>query len=364
MHLINLSINRIIIHQIFQRKADGSVVLPVQSHEFTKFSSSAMETFKSRVTDALGEGSRAVQMEIVSKGPSHLPSLIDNMVGQDDKNFSVSSFDIATKLTTAQQMKSIPGGIVVIFSGTYGAASKKFLGIIKAEIHSGYEKEVSKTTKEISLKFVEEVLLTPSNKLYKTAGFFERSKYDKKTNDLNKKWLVMVSDYQISVTDGKAAAKYFYQSFLGCGYPQTSAKTTKEFYEATSEFIADMDVSDEKKTDLFNALSTYLKVDTSSTISPDDFGGKYFDLNTQDAYTSYIEDCGLPTTAFTKDLAHIESKLKLRKISFSSNVKITAPLDKFKNLIVIEEIEGDLTEAGEPAQWTKVIVKDRIVHQE
>ncbi|WP_432729937.1 hypothetical protein [Klebsiella oxytoca] len=37
----------------------------------------------------------------------------------------------------------------------------------------------------------------------------------------------MISDYQISKADGKAAAQYFYQHFLGCGYPETSARTTK-----------------------------------------------------------------------------------------------------------------------------------------
>jgi len=364
MQLLNLSIDRIIIHQIYQKDDEGNEVKPTQSHEFTRFEQSALEAFKARVTDALGEGSNAVQMEIVNQEPEDLVSLVNHMTSQDDESFSVSSYDIAKKLTKAQQTRSIPGGIVVVFSGTQGPHRKKFLGIIKAEIHSAYEKQTNPKTNEISLKFVEEVLLTPGTRLYKTAGFFEKASTVESSTCLNDKWVVMISDSQISKTDGKAAARYFYSSFLGCGYPQTSARTTKEFYDSSSSFIRALDVPETKKNDLLNALTTYLKVDTSSTISSSDFASKYFDTDIQDEFTNHMEDSGLPTTAFTKDIEHIESKLKVRKIRFSKKVNITAPSDAFKELITFESIEGDPDESGVPSEWTKVIIKDRVTQLE
>ncbi len=365
MHLLNFNVNRIIIHQVYRRNQDGNKVPPTQSHEYTNFEQSAMEAFKTRVKDALGEGSKAIQMEIANQEPNDLPTLIDQIIDQDAETFATSSCDIAKKLTDAQQTKSIPGGIVVVFSGVQGNPSKKFLGIIKAEVHSGYEKEVNKRTNEISLKFVEELLLTPGTRLYKTAGFFEKSTYDESSSDLNDKWAVMISDYQISKAEGKAAAQYFYSDFLGCGYPQTSARTTKLFYESTSLFIDELGVSEANKSNLINALTTYLKVDTSSTISASEFAEKYFDdIDIQDAFTSYMKDSGLPDNAFTKDIEHIESKLQFRKVNFRSNVKITAPSETFKELITIETIEGDPDESGSPAEWTKVIIKDRIIKQE
>jgi|SRR3989344_224654 len=365
MELGNLVIDRIIIHQIYRRDEDGNKVTATRSHDYTRFDSTAMEAFKSRVRDALGEGSKAVQMEIVSQEPEDLSSIIDQMVDLSPVDFAVSSYEIAKKLTDAQKSKAIPGGIVVVFLGRQGHPAKKFLGIIKAEIHSAYEKEVNQQTNEISLKFVEEVLLTPGTKLYKTAGFFEKNNAGTGTDDLNDKWAVMVSDYQINQADGKAAAKYFYADFLGCGYPQTSARTTKQFYEATSDFISLMDIGPSEKNDLLNALTTYLKVDTSSSISSLDFASRYFDdIDTQDAFTSYMEDEGIPTTAFTKDIAHIEGKLKFRKISFGGNVRIIAPSQAFKDLVVIEPIDGGLDESGSPVEWTKVIIKNKVVQQE
>lgn len=365
MHLLNFDINRIIIHQVYRRDLNGNKIPPTQSHEYTNFEFSAMQEFKSRVKDAIGEGSKAVQMEIVNQEPNDLPRLIDQLVEKDDEAFAVYSYDLAKKLTDAQQTKSIPGGIVVVFSGTQGSHSRKLLGIIKAEVHSGYEKEINEETNEISLKFVEELLLTPGTRLYKTAGFFEKAGYDGKSHDLNDRWAVMVSDYQIGKTEGKAAAHYFYSDFLGCGYPQTSARTTKLFYENTCKFILSMAVSEEKKNGLFNALTTYLKVDTSATISSSDFAEKYFDnIDTQDSFTAFMKGSGIPQNAFTKDLEHIEKKLQYRRINFRRNVKIVAPSEAFMELITIESIEGDIDETGSPAEWTKVVIKDRIVKQE
>jgi nucleoid-associated protein YejK len=363
MQLLNLSIDRIIIHQIYRRDEDGNKVTPKQSHEFTRFDESAMEEFKSRVRDALGEGSKAVQMKIHSQDKKDIPKIVDVIINQDDETFPASSFDFAKKLTDAQHKKNIPGGIVVVFTGMQGHPQRKFLGIIKAEIHSAYEKEENSETKEISLKFVEEVLLTPGTRLYKTAAFFEKP-YDGIPDDLNDKYAVMISDYQIGKADGKAAAQYFYSDFLGCGYPETSARTTKSFYDAASKFIMGLELEAEKKSDLYNALTTYLKVGMSSTISSEEFASSYFDLDTQDDFKSHMEDSGLPMTAFTKDIEHIESKLKYRRVNFSKNVKITAPSDVFKDYVVIESINGDLDEAGTPQIWTRVTVKDRITQQE
>ena len=338
--------------------------MPTQSHEYTNFDSAAMEAFKARVIDAIGEGSKAVEMEIVDQEVTHLPKLVDNMIEKNDDDFASASYDIAQKLADAQRFKNIPGGIVVVFRGTQGPRSKKFLGIIKAETYSGYQKEVDAITNEISLKFVEEVLLTPSNRLYKTATFFQKPSGISDGSNLNVKWTVMISDSQISKADGKAAAQYFYQDFLGCGYPNTSARITKKFHEETSKFILEIEVSEEDKNDYLNALTSYLKMDTSSTISSTEFAHQYFDdVDLQDSFTSYMKSAGLPAAAFTKDIEHIKSKLQYRNIRFRGDVKITAPSQAFKDLIVVETIDGNPDETGTPAKWTKVTIKERIIEQ-
>lgn len=364
MQLLNLNVDRIIIHQIFKRDQDGNVVNPARSREYTLFEDSAMENFRSRVTDALGEGSKAVAMQIFEQDAGKVPALIDRMIVQDEETFAVSSYDLAKKLADAQHSKGIPGGIVVVFTGKHGPNQKKIFGIIKAEVHSGYEKIVDDETGRISLKFVEEVLLTPGTRLYKTAGFYEKAECPEAVSDLNDKWAVMVSDHQINKADGKFAAQYFYSSFLGLCYPQTSARTTKTFYESSKKFIITLDVPPEKKSDLLNALNTYLKVEESSIVSASEFASRYFNENIQDQFCAYMEEQGIPTTAFTKDAELIKNSLKVRKVKFRSKVNITGPQEAFNDLITIDTIDGDVDESGFPAEWTRVIIKDRISEQE
>ena len=361
MEIIKLKINQIMIHQIFQRDPDGNKIDPSRSTEFIKFDSDAMDTFKLRFVNAIGSDSKAVPMTIVNQESTDLAPMVDRVSGANDADFIDESYNIANKLADAQTRKNLPGGIVVVFRGTYGATPKKFVGIMKAEIHSAYEKKVNVISQEITLKYVEEALLTPATKLYKTAAFLERSS-EAEGDDLNNKWNVLVSDSQISQTDGKAAAQYFYANFLGCGYPESSARTTKKYYEATAEFLNDLDVSEEKRNDLHNALVSYLKYENTEIINPTEFANRYFETDVRDSYSEFLEENELPTTSFTKDINHISGQLKTRKLSFKKNVKLSAPSEVFKDLIDIEIINED--EVGQEVNWTKIIVKDEIVSQE
>ena len=363
MQLQNLSIDRIIIHQIFQRDENGKTD-PIQSHEYIKFDKPAMDAFKKRVVDALGEGSKSVCMQIIEQKGGSLPKLIDNIIDQDDESFAVSSYDVAKKLNDSQQSRSIPGGIVVVFTGKHGFSKKSIFGIIKADMYSGYEKYRNPETNEISLNFVEEILLTPASKLYKTAAFFERAEYKGTGEDLNDKWMVLISDFQISKSNGKAAAKYFHYDFLGCGYWDDDARLTKRFYDSTSTFIRELEMPVDEKSDCFNALAIYLKVDTSPTINVSTFSDSYFHVDMKDDFINYMEEKGVPLTSFSKNITHIKNNLKFRKVSFGNQIKITAPPDTFKESIVIKTIDGTPDELGIPQKWTNVVIKDIIVQQE
>lgn len=361
MEIINLKIHRIMIHQIFQRDEEGNKVKPTQSYDFVEFDDDALITFKSRFINAIGSDSKAVQMDILNQDKTDLPIIIEQISTADEDDYKSLSYDIANKLADAQVRRNLSGGIVVVFKGTYGATPKKFVAIMKAEIHSAYEKLIDPITKKITLKYVEEALLTPATRLYKTAGFFHTG-FSGETDDLNDKWDVFISDSQINQTDGKASAHYFYSIFAGCGYPETSARTTKQFYDATCEFFDNLDISPVEKNDLRNTLVSYLKTEKSSVVNPTEFASRLFDVETCDSYSEFLEEKNLPTNAFTKDTQHIKTKLSTRKLSFGNSIKITAPSEAFEDVIDIEKIEENSD--GEPVNWTKVIIKGEIVSQE
>jgi hypothetical protein len=325
----------------------------------------ALEEFKSRVVWALGEDSRAVEMEIVSQSNAgDLAQIVDTLIDFNDADFVVGSYDVATKLADAQTRRDIPGGIVAVFTGTHGANATRFLGIIKADIYTAYKKTENPQTNEISLELVKEALLTPATKLYKTAGFFERPNLDQDIEDLNEKWEVYVSDYQVNPVAGKEAAKYFYSIFLGCNHPASSAKTTREFYTHTTEYIRELDVDEDRRTNLYNGLNSYLKATVSVTASTRDFAEQYLEPEHHDNYRNYMVDQGVPNTAFAKDLAHIEKQLNKRIVKFRRKIKITAPSDVFEEMVEIEEIDGERDETGAIPKWTRVTIKDSVLDQE
>lgn len=363
MSLINLSVDRIIIHQIFQKTSD-KFIPPVKSKDYTNFAPSAMSDFEARVIQSLGTDSKAVTMKILDqKNHQDLPYLVNSCVDESNTDFIESSYQIAEKLARAQFDKSsaISGGIVVVFTGKQGHPQKRLLGIIKAELHSGYEKHQDPITGQISLKHIQDLLLTPNSKLFKTVGFCENLSYDPASTDLNDKWTPLIFDSQISKADGKVSAEYFYRKFAGCGYLESNARTTKQFFDVTKKFIFQLDKPSEEKYELLNALTTYLKVDKSSAVDPTDFAEKYFDTDTCDNYRNHLIDNQIPTSSFIKDIEHIQSQLKLLKYTFSNNVKLEADPEIFKQDVIVTPIKGEKDENGHIPDWTQIIVKSKLI---
>ncbi len=156
---------------------------------------------------------------------------------------------------------------------------------------------------------------------------------------------------------------YFYELFLGCAFPSDAAFMTKAFFEHTRTFIRNLDVTAEKRGDLLTSLFTYLKVDNAPTIDLNTFADSYLPKASRDSYRDYMQANKLPLTAIPKDIAEIASKLRMRKLVFSQNIRLTAPPEAFKDMIDIETIEG--TGRGkERPQWTRITIRDQIRDQE
>lgn len=364
MQFINPTIDRIIIHQIFKREKDKrKPILPVKSTEYTDFDDVAMADFRSRVTEALGENTKAVEMDIKEQDEGSLSRLINTAFDEHDDDFIDSSFEIAEMLHRAQNNASYPGGIVVVFTGTCNIPNANFVGIIKAEIHSAYQKHKNPNTNKITLQYIKEVLLTPSARLYKTAAFLQKKNYELNADDLNKNWEVWVSDYQINQSEGKAAAKYFYDKFLGLKYPNTNASKTKIFFEASKEFIFSLEINAEEKNDYINALISYIKVNTSSIISPIEFSESYLKEEIREDFIEKLEDSGLTRSNFHKDIDHIKNSLKQRKVFFNNDIKLTASPEIFKEKISLKTIDGTPDNRGNTPEWTQIIIKEKIINQ-
>lgn len=362
MSFENLTINRVVVHEIHKRSDDRGIVAPTYGVALVTLEREAMGALCERINSALGSAARCMELDIIQAGEGSAISIARDLIDADDTLFVQRSRAVADALTSAQTRRDLPGGVLVVFTGVAGHPAKRIAGAIKAETHNGFTRRAG-VGGAISLQFLKDLLLTPQTKLYKIGLFWEQEA--PAVGALPAGWRAFIYDHQISASDKLTAAQYFYEGFLGCAFPETSARRTREFHDYTKDFIQKLDWPQERKADLHNALVTYLKVDQSATVQVSAFAQTYLpDAGLRDEYTQFMTGREFPQNAIVKDLSDVSTSLKYRKVIFSGDVKITAPAEKFKELVRMRVIEGETDAHGQVPKWTEVIIRDHIRAQE
>jgi 37-kD nucleoid-associated bacterial protein len=334
----NLRMKRLITHEVFERKTDGDIATPKCSNKLTQLNDTGMETLRTRIVDAVGNNSYSLELDIKNTNEGSTFEVATRILDSDDEAFIKHSKEVARLLADAQKSRRIPGGVLVVFDGTVGAKNNRFIGLIKAETHEGFSKKDNEN--ELSIEFISNLLLTPSQKLFKI-GFFIEISHDSLGQDKRayEDFQAFVYDRNMTRTDSQQAAIYFYDGFLGCKVSDTSKVLTKTFYKTAKDFIQEKVVV-EKQVDTMTALVTYLRVDQSATISPSDFADRYLDQNTRDDFLNHLTSEHFPSASVAKDLTLIDRTLRDRKLRFSSDVKLEAPSENFNESIELIE-QGD-----------------------
>jgi nucleoid-associated protein YejK len=350
----NLRIVRVVIHQVHKRLQDRQIVQPSYGSTLTSLGQEDTHALQDRLVAALGSSARCMEMEIASVGAGSALDLAKRLADSDDLLFIAQSCEAADMLAHAQTRLTIPGGIVIVVSGQLSAPAKRFIGIIKAEPHSGF---AFNNDGELSLEYLTNLVLTPEARLYKIGVFVENNPQAHSGNG----WRAFVYDDLMTAANREGAAQYFYETFLGCNIPYNSARQTKKFFELTKEFVSKLEIPDDQKIDLNTGLYTYLKVDQSPTVDIATFANRFLKgAPLHDAYANFMERRGFPKVAVSKDLSEIKGQLQRRKVVFNSALQLSGPAEQFAQLVTVESIEGDMAENGMRPEWTRIIIRDRI----
>ncbi|RXG90634.1 hypothetical protein EAS62_26550 [Bradyrhizobium zhanjiangense] len=351
----NLSVTRVIIHQVFKRKADRQIQQPRYGAALQALGPEDTAALEDRIVSALGSPSRCMGMSLLVAGAGSAFQLARALADCDDALFVHHSRQMANLLAHAQERIDLPGGIVVVFSGSMGHPAQRIMGVIKAEAHSGFS---FPDTGVLALTFLRNLVLTPGQKLYKMGVFVEVDPNQSNATSGNG-WEAFL--YDETAIERNKAAQYFYSTFLGLGIPVDSAQQTKSFYELTKKFITDLDVPEARKVELNTGLFSYLKVEQTPTIDRSTFATRFFATpEAQDAFTKYMDKNNFPAGAINKDISQIASLLRRRNFVFASDVRLSVPADSFEDLVKIEPIEGEPSADGSIPQWTKITVRDRL----
>jgi hypothetical protein len=337
--LTNLRIEKIIAHQIFTRSVTRDIVPPKYSHDFTQLDPSGLSTFQDRIVDTVGNESYCIEMSIAQEEPTNTYGICCQLLEADNTTFKSLSNQLANKLTQSQSSRKIPGGIMVIFTGLVGNLNKRYIGIIKAEIHGGFS--IQEINDNLLLKYLSDLLLTPQQKLYKIALFIEVNRPANPELRTPGDFSVLVYDHNMTRFETRQAAQYFYEAFLGCSFSPSDKKITSDFYHHTREFTDSLE--SETKLDVNTSLYTYLKVDQSNVINVSDFAERYLDGTIRDGYREFMTQKGLPEHAVTKDITYIKNYLRRRNLKFTSDVRISAPSERFRELVQVRGTDGNKT---------------------
>lgn len=338
----NLKFHRIILHNVYKPNDEGRVD-PVISTVLTELGELGSQKLEERITKVLGNGSHSLQMDIASDGEVSCFRSVVTLLDDETPDFITHSALIAELHTQAHTSKSWPGGTLVVISGTAGVSNKRCLFIIKAEQQAGFSEKVNQG--QVLIEYLDNLILTPQSRLYKVGAFIEVTRVAVPVEERSKDdFEAYVFDNNIKANDDRKAARYFYSNFLGLRIPENGKQRTRDFYELTSDFINSTDLDAESRVGIQQALHTYLKVDQGVTIQVSEFAQRYMPEEARDDYNHFMADRKFPTTAIEKDLSIIKRKLVLRKMNFSTSIKLTGPAELFdKSVSIIEETDEHTT---------------------
>jgi hypothetical protein len=167
----NLQVGRIAIHEVFSRDADRRRKEPSFADALEQLQTEALAEFKQRVTAAMAAEQKSLQMRIVRFGTGTHMDDVQGIVGANDANFLSRSKNVTNRLADSQLYQSIPGGVVLVFNGTVGTGNYPFVGVIKAEKHSGFRRYRQQQT--TLTEFLDDLFLTPTQRLYKIGVFVQ-----------------------------------------------------------------------------------------------------------------------------------------------------------------------------------------------
>lgn len=361
MPIENLTISRIVAHEVFRRSDDKTLIPPSYGAGLTALKHDAVEVLAARINKAMSSASKSMEMFIAKSDANSAYALTKDLIeeGLSDKEFMERSKRGADLLAEAQTSRQLPGGILVIVQGKVGYPARDMAAFLKAEVQEGFQKKLAEDG-GVTMEFINDLFLTPEAKLFKIGLFAAPTNHEAPASQ----WMATVYDATMTGKNRNSAAHYFYNGFLGCEFPENAAKFTKDFHDLSRAFINQLDLPEEEKSDLHNALVTYLKVDKSPTIQVTEFADTYMSsAELKDAFSAYMEEAEFTMQPVQKDISDVSSLLRYRRVVFRHDIKLTAPAESFGNLITIETVKGDPTEDGNIPVWTKILVKDQIQQQ-
>lgn len=338
-----LTIDRVVIHSINPRGPDRAQVPPQLSNALVQVPDDAKDMFNRRISQALGHSSHGIQMDFGNVGAGSFFQRAADAMRCSDADFLIASQQFAVDLTMAQSTRDFAPSKLIVVTGRAGQLQRPYLTVVKAEMQDGLGE--ARENQQTVIQHLKNIFFTETQRLYKV-GFVQQNVPNPVLVDGHydaTQFVVHLFDHVMTGTESRGAALYFYSVFMGADIALSNKRLTRDFFEKTRTFFDSQDLTAEQRIDLQEALRSELK-SQEQTISVGDFGNKHLPPPMRNEYFEFMNRSKFPGHAITKDTEYISSRLKRRqKATFTSGVQITAPADKFKELVTVEQSDEGKT---------------------
>ncbi|MFN8355455.1 MAG: nucleoid-associated protein [Spirosomataceae bacterium] len=325
MNFSAITIHRLIVHKVFQKKRNQECSEFELSHELISTNEEVKSKIIERIAEACNKGSKALELEIADSTSGSFFDIAKNLRHISDEDFIKQSGRIAVRLAEKQTVINIPDSYLLIVDAI-SDDKKSVVIIVKAELQEALRTSNDKK----NLELVKDLFLSPAIKFYKIGILFENSTLDKTYP--NDEYGCILFDYYFSSSDKLEPAEYFYQDFLGLSIDNNAPIKTKIFYNLFVEFLKE-NTKEEEQEDLLSFIKSHYNLNTTGVIDASYIEENYIPDNLKSEFQQKVT-ARFPRP-FVKNISLMKESLSKRRMFFDDNISIIAPENVFKKNIDI-----------------------------
>jgi len=303
-----LNVRRAICHKVIARRKDRDSYVE-ESNSLINITPEIESIFRTRMTDAFSQGSKAFEININEVESGSAYSYIKDLCYLDDKEFIACSKELAEKLANCQDRSNIPHGFFVLLDCVNTVDRMPVCVLMKAEPHDALEVKVDST------RVLKDIILSPSQKMYKAACFQKVSDTDS------------YCDYKAYLFDeqfGTRAqlAEYFYRGFLGLTVSKNDKILTKMLFVKMMDTIKVVYAGNYIQKDATEELLKSEMKNHEKKIEPLKLIDRIIPKSDKNYFDRRILNDEFPSS-FNKDISLITERLSRQTVSISDSIKIS-----------------------------------------
>ena len=337
--LSQLTINRIIIHEVPRHLRSDTESAPTYSQVESPLDAQLKTFFKEKIIETVGS-SAAYEVVFDPGTTSPVPQFIRDLLGGAGANFVEISKQIAKHLHGAQSGVS-PGGLVTVVDCTL--AGRSALGILKLEKEEGVR--LRQTTHQglltFDVSYIRDLILTRKTKLFKIGFFYATDGPDPEGK---------VCDEQRGYMPRTEVAGFFLTVFLGCRLAEDPRVSTKKFFFAAQDFFNEQIEDPVARTRALTHLLSEL-TNERARINIREFARDHLPAPKRQPFLDHLERAGFHTHTIVKNIELIESQTEKMALEFQNGVTVVGSREAFGTSVKVNrtregaarvEITGEL----------------------